>query len=55
MEEHTHTSSLWVRIAKFLNRRVIKTSYVKSAIYFAIALGIFLLFCFLHLFLPKVV
>ena len=55
MEDHTHISSLWVRIAKFLNRRVIKTSYAKSAIYFAIALAIFLLFCFLFLYLTKVV
>ena len=37
-------SSIWVRMAKTLNIRVIKTSYLKSTIYFIIAIGIFLLF-----------
>jgi len=38
-----------IRTAKCLNRRVIKTSYLKSAIYFAIAVAAFLLFYFLIL------
>jgi hypothetical protein len=41
------TSSRWVRIADFLNRRVIKTSYFRSAVYFGIAVAVFLLFYFL--------
>ena len=39
----------WVRFATFLNRRVIRTSYFKSAMYFALAIAAFLLFYFLVL------
>jgi hypothetical protein len=38
-----------VGVARFLNRRVIKTPYVRSAIYFAIAVAVSLLFYFLVL------
>ena len=44
MEHRLSASSKWVKIAKFLNRRVIRTSYLKSTIYFIIAIALFLLF-----------
>jgi len=47
MKQHVTTSSVWVRIAKFLNKRIIKTTYLKSVIYFIIAIAVLLLFYFL--------
>jgi uncharacterized membrane protein YidH (DUF202 family) len=52
MKQKASTSSKWVRTANFLNRRVIKTSYLKSAIYFAVAVAVFLLFYFLLVMRP---
>jgi hypothetical protein len=47
MKQGISGSSRWVRIADFFNRRVIKTSYVRAALYFGIAVALFLLFYFL--------
>jgi len=38
------TSSAWYKIARRMNQRIIRTSYWKSAICFAIAVAICLLF-----------
>ena len=47
MNHGLSTSSQWVKIARFLNRRVIKTSYLKSTIYFIIAIVLFVSFYFI--------
>ena len=49
MKEIWAKDSMWVRAAVFLNQRVIKTSYLKSTIYFVLAIAAFLLFYFLVL------
>jgi hypothetical protein len=49
MKEIAANHSKWVRFATFLNQRVIRTSSLKSAMYFALALAAFLLFYFLVL------
>ncbi|MCA9442545.1 MAG: hypothetical protein KC964_17210 [Candidatus Omnitrophica bacterium] len=46
MKEIYAHDSKWVRLAVFLNQRVIRTSYLKSAIYFAFAIVAFLFFYF---------
>ncbi len=48
-------SSWPFRILCLLNRRVIKTSYTKSTIYFILAVAICLLFYFLMLPLPTTI
>lgn len=47
MEKTISTLLRLVRIADFFNRRIIKTSYFKSIVYFGIAVAVFLLFYFL--------
>lgn len=47
MKKNIFISFRCVRIADFFNRRVIKTSYFRSAVYFGIAIAVFLLFYFL--------
>jgi hypothetical protein len=53
MDTTSQDASKPVRIARFLNRRVIKTSYLRSTIYFLIAIGLFLLFYFFALYAPQ--
>lgn len=47
MSNRLSTFSQWVRIARILNIRVIRTPYLKAIIYFAIAIALCLLFYFL--------
>ncbi|MCD6385862.1 hypothetical protein J7M23_08815 [Candidatus Sumerlaeota bacterium] len=44
MSRKLSTSSKWVRIAQFLNRKVIKTPYRKATLYFIIAIALFVTF-----------
>jgi hypothetical protein len=46
MKEIWARDSMWVRAAVSLNQRVIRTSYLKSAIYFVLAIAAFLLVYF---------
>ncbi|MCB9770052.1 MAG: hypothetical protein H6751_00095 [Candidatus Omnitrophica bacterium] len=46
MKEIYAHDSKWVHLAVFLNQRVIRTPYLKSAIYFVLATVAFLLFYF---------
>jgi len=49
MDSPAENASKPVRVARFLNQRVIKTSYLRSTIYFLIAIAICLLFYFFAL------
>jgi len=53
MDTTSQDASKPVKVARFLNRRVIKTSYLRSTIYFLIAIGIFLLFYFFAFYAPQ--
>jgi hypothetical protein len=52
MDTTSQDASKPVKVARFLNRRVVRTSYLRSTIYFLIAVALFLLFYFFALYAP---